>query len=162
MFSQGPALCVAAIVALSACGGAEQGSQSRVAEQQPRSLANQTFLSVSVTENGTEKPLVDGTRIVVNTQRSRRLSWYNATDPYRSPSDAVCNLMGSDLEVTPTKLNVGTVDTTEQACDGELVAQDEWVAEFLAADPNWELTQRRLTLTLESVSMELEPVETQP
>lgn len=52
-----------------------------------------------------------------------------------------CNLAGSPAEITPQQIRIaGPVDSTTMGCPPELEESDQWMSEFFAGDPRWELT----------------------
>lgn len=116
---------------------------------QPEDLWRRTFLSTWVIEEGEPRTLVDGTQISMTffVERNRRgLRW-----------EAGCNFFGTGLEITADSLIVqDQIDGSDQGCARELHDQDDWLADFLASDPSWELRGDRLTLTSGGTTIELE------
>lgn len=107
-------------------------------------LLGRTFLSERVTENDVERPLVTGTQI--------RLTVAGADDISAS---AGCNLIGGTLRVTDGRLRIDALGTTDMGCDPDRHRQDEWLAEFLGADPAFDLDGDRLTLRSSGTTVEL-------
>ena len=97
-------------------------------------LDGRTFLSTSVTESGTDRPLVEGTRI--------RLGF---EDGHLSAS-AGCNTLGATYQVDGGVLVIGDAATTEMACDPPLMDQDQWLFELLGAEPAISLSENELVL----------------
>ncbi len=60
---------------------------------------------------------------------------------------AGCNSMFGSYTVTGDVLTVPQMGSTMMACQDELMAQDRWLAAFLASGPTWTLDGDTLTLT---------------
>jgi heat shock protein HslJ len=74
-----------------------------------------------------------------------------------------CNSQGAPVEITPERLHLGPVSTTDMYCVPEtLMAQDDWLRDFFVSDPAWELTGDRLTLSNERTTIELDMEEMPP
>lgn len=99
------------------------------------SLKGRTYLSTSVTENGTPKKLLPNSRI--------RLTF---TDDGRLIADAGCNSMQSDVSTGGGKLSLGDLASTAMGCDRRRHEQDSWLSNILQADPAWKLTGDTLTV----------------
>jgi len=69
---------------------------------------------------------------------------------------AGCNTMFAPYDATDDRLTLTEpLGGTEMACEDRLMAQDEWLADFLAADPAYELVEDALTLTGNDNTIEL-------
>ena len=93
------------------------------------------WLSTAVTEDGADRPLVDGTRI--------RVSF---TDGELAAS-AGCNTMGGAYRIEEGLLVVEGGAITEMGCDEERHAQDDWLFGFLGSQPAIAQEGDKLTLT---------------
>ena len=102
-------------------------------------LDGRTFLSVSVTESGSDRPLVPGTGI--------RLSFGDA----RLVASAGCNTLGGTYRLVDGRLVTDGLATTDIGCDGPRHAQDEWLASVLAGGPIVRLSDDALELDSGSV-----------
>lgn len=115
----------------------------------PEDLWGRTFVSTRVTENGQPRALVDGTRIEMTffVERDRRgLRW-----------ELGCNFFGTGVEITPDRLIVDEIETSDQGCRSDYQVQDDWLADFIGSDPSWELRDDKLSLTSGETIIELEP-----
>jgi len=108
------------------------------------SLVGRTFLSESVTEADAARPLVDGTQI--------RITF---SDDGRITASAGCNTLGGAVEIEPERIVVEPLSMTEMGCDPPRHAQDEWLADFLSADPAYALDGDRLRLSAGQTTVEL-------
>jgi len=91
-------------------------------------LADRTFLSTAVTENGAARALVAGTRIRLTVQPGGAVSF-----------NAGCNHVSGKASFDGGKLVVGELATTEMGCDPARHDQDDWLAAFVGAGPSWTL-----------------------
>ena len=66
---------------------------------------------------------------------------------------AGCNTMNGGFTVDDGVLDVETLAQTLMACPDELQAQDEWLVEFLGAEPTVGLSDEMLTLTAGDVTI---------
>ena len=101
----------------------------------PPPLDGTEWLSTAVTEDGADRPLVDGTRV--------RLSF---TDGELAAS-AGCNTMGGAYRIEEGLLVVEGGGMTEMGCDDERHAQDDWLFGFLGSRPAVAQEGDKLTLT---------------
>jgi heat shock protein HslJ len=92
------------------------------------------WLSTAATEDGTDRPLVEGTQI--------RLSF---TDGQLGAS-AGCNTLGGSYRIEDGRLVFEGGAMTEMGCDDERHAQDDWLFGFLGSQPS--IAQEGDTLTL--------------
>ena len=115
-------------------------------ERQPRRedasrLWGRTFVSRSVTDDGSRVELVDGTRIRVSFEQRR------AGDSVRW--HAGCNTAGGKVAVSPDRLDVTEIASTAVGCPDERQRQDAWVNRFFGSRPFWRLAGDRLTLRVD-------------
>lgn len=61
--------------------------------------------------------------------------------------DTPCNDMGGPVTYTTDRLEVGPLASTEMGCEPALMDQDRVIAEALASNPEWQLSDESLTLT---------------
>ncbi len=127
--------CVVLAILLVGCAPAGQGGGS--------DLDGRTFLSTSITDNGAERPLVDGTQV--------RLVF---TDGQLSAS-AGCNTIGGTYTIDGDTLVFTGGGMTEMGCDADRHAQDDWLSEFLGSRPDIVLDGNELTLSSGGVTMTL-------
>jgi len=69
-------------------------------------------------------------------------------------ASAGCNGMGSDLTVTPARLMVGPIISTQMFCDG-VMEQERAVGRLLGASPQYKVSGDTLTLTAPGHSAKL-------
>jgi heat shock protein HslJ len=121
---------------LAACASGPRSTAGPTPEPSPadQALAGRTFLSVAVTENGADRPLVQGTQITLA---------FAATDLSAS---AGCNTMGGQYTVDGGRLLVTQLATTDIGCPAPLGAQDGWLAGVLGSKPTIVTTGGDLTL----------------
>ena len=131
------ALAFTAILAGCALGGSIGGP----------SLDGKAFLSVAVTDGGVARPLVAGTRIRLDF-RAKDASFH-----------AGCNHMGGDYRLDGGRLVFDAVGGTAMACDADLMAQDQWLGEFLSSNPTLTLAGDELTLASGSTVIRLQDRE---
>lgn len=131
---------------LGACGNDETvvGGPAVSDDSAEPALDGRQFWSISVLENGVERPLVDDTRISV------RFNNGNIS------ASAGCNSMGGPYQVdNDGQLTVREMASTEIGCDPERHAQDEFVAAVLTARPQLTLNGHDLTLATDTVRIQL-------
>jgi heat shock protein HslJ len=92
-------------------------------------------VSVLVTDAGTSKPLVPGTKL--------RLSFTSGT----FMASAGCNTMSGDYTLQDDQLVIGQMATTEMGCPSNLGDQEQWFATFLGSKPRLALDGNNLVLT---------------
>jgi len=109
----------------------------------PQGVAGRTFLSVSITDGGVDRPLVAGTRIRLD------LRGVDLT------ASAGCNTMGARYHVDGDRLIVEQLSTTDMGCPAALGAQDTWLAQLLGARPTIRLDGDELDLTSGTVLVRL-------
>jgi heat shock protein HslJ len=74
----------------------------------------------------------------------------------RISANAGCNTQNGDAAVEDGALVVGDLASTMMACEDPLMAQEQWLAGFLEADPTIALDGAQLTLTSGDEVIELE------
>lgn len=126
---------VALAVLVAGCGRGDQPT-STTSTSEAAGLAGRAFVSSSVTEGGTPRPLAGPQPIGLSFEDGRL-----AAHPG-------CNSLGGSYRVDDGRLRVGDLATTEMACERpELMEQDRWFAELLLAGPTISLTATELTMT---------------
>ncbi len=105
------------------------------------------WLSTAVTEDGADRPLVDGTQI--------RLTF---TDGQLGAS-AGCNTMGGSYRIEDGRLAFEGGGMTEMGCDDERHAQDDWLFGFLGSQPSVAQEGDKLTLTSGATVVALQDAE---
>lgn len=131
---------------LGACGNDETvvGGPAVSGDSAEPALDGRQFWSISVLENGVERPLVDDTRISVQFNNGN------------ISASAGCNSMGGPYQVdNDGQLTVREMASTEIGCDPERHAQDEFVAAVLTARPQLTLNGHDLTLATDTVRIQL-------
>ena len=93
------------------------------------------WLSTAVTEDGEDRPLVDGTQI--------RISFNDG----QLRASGGCNSMGGAYRVDDGRLTFEGGGMTEMGCDDERHAQDDWLFGFLGSQPSIAHDGDKLTLT---------------
>jgi heat shock protein HslJ len=127
---------LAALLVLGACAGQPSPEPSPPTVRAGGLPAGRTFVLSSATDAGTPKQFVAGTRV--------QLQFFDAN---RLGLTAGCNSMSGSGSLDKDRLVVGDLAATEIACPPERHRQDEWLAAFLTAGPNWRLTGDTLVLT---------------
>jgi heat shock protein HslJ len=98
-------------------------------------LDGSEWLSIAVTEDGADRPLVDGTQI--------RLSFADG----QLAAAAGCNTVGGSYRIDGERLIFEGGAMTEMGCDEERHAQDDWLVSFLGSGPTMAQSDDKLTLT---------------
>jgi heat shock protein HslJ len=107
--------------------------------------AGRTFLSTAVTVDGEPRPLVRGSQLSLTFSGERGMSLR-----------AGCNTMFAAFDITDGRLTLTEpLGGTEMACEDPLMAQDEWIADFVASGLGYELAGGTLTLTGADTTIEL-------
>ena len=124
-------------VVLSACYGAAPGASLA------GSIDGRTFLSTGITDGGTTRSLVAGTRI--------RLVFGEG----RVSASAGCNQMGGTYRLDGDRLVVEGLATTDMGCDPTRHDQDAWLATLLTGRPAVRLSGNDLSLERDSTIVRL-------
>ncbi len=119
----------ATLLLLTSCGAVE-----RPGDDAP-DLEGHTFLSTGVTEDGSDRPLVDGSRL--------RLTFEDG----RLSAQAGCNTMSGGYRTEDGRLVVEQLAMTQMGCPEELMEQDAWLADLLGGGPTVEADGDGLVLT---------------
>jgi heat shock protein HslJ len=130
--------------------GSGAGSSNPTAPASPLGdLADRTFLSTKITENGTTKALASDGPIRIA---------FSATDSISV--HAGCNTMSGQVSVSGGRLTLKSpLAATEMACAEELMDQDAWFAKLLMAGGTFVERGDGMTLTLGSTTVELSDEE---
>lgn len=142
------------LVVLAGCGSDDEPvstddtGSSTTSEPEPTSAPEPSepveYRSVSVTENGQDRPLVAGTII------SLRL------DGSTVGASLGCNSLGGDyhLDGDGHLIVDGGLSMTEMGCDQARHEQDQWFADFLLAGPSFDDTGDGLVLATDTTTVE--------
>jgi heat shock protein HslJ len=135
-------LGIAAVIA-TGCGSSGDGDVAGT-------LWHSSYVSTNFVEAGQPKALAPHTRLSLafGNSRSRPMSW-----------SAGCNSFGAEVQITEQTLEVGEIGGTLIGCMPKLEAQDEWLSDFFASNPEWRLTGNQLTLTSGDAVIELKTAE---
>lgn len=127
---------LAAVVSACSGAGAAPSASSVPPSASPSvaALAGRAFLSTAVTQAGSPKALVPGTRIRIG---------FEATT---LTAEAGCNTMSGAYAIAGGVLRLEQLAITEMACDPARSAQDEWLATFLTSRPSLVASATALTL----------------
>ena len=106
------------------------------------------WVSVAVTEDGADRPLVDDTRIDLRFADGQL------------GARAGCNHLFGDYALDGDTLEVGQMGGTEMGCPPELHDQDQWLTSFLTSAPAVEATADGFTLTSGATSIRFVDRET--
>lgn len=114
-------------------------------------LGGRSFVATSVTVDGTERPLVEGTELRVDLQDGSL------------GMSAGCNRMAVGYSIEgSTLVTDGEVAGTLMGCEPDLQAQDEWLGELLTRDVDVDLDGDRLVLTAGDTVVTLADAATTP
>lgn len=144
-------LAVTLLLVLAGCGerAADAGGPGTPGTPSADPLRGRTFLATAVTEDGKPRTLVPDTELSVE-----------FTDDGRLIAQAGCNQMQGEVDTSDGRLTMsGGLSTTEMGCDQARHAQDSFVAEVLAATPEWELTGERFTIRSGTSVFDMAPRE---
>jgi heat shock protein HslJ len=124
-----------------------------VAASEPASpgerLWGRRFFSVSVTEAGRPRPLVERTRISISFEK-------------RDPEGVVrwkagCNTSGVTVLISIDRLELTDYGvSSSMLCAKPYMDQDDWFASLMRPGPFWRLNDERLTLTSGETVIEFE------
>jgi heat shock protein HslJ len=131
-------LAALAAIAVAACGSAAGATSVPSPLGDSSGLDGRTFLSTSIEG----RTLVAGSRV--------RLAF----DAGKVGASAGCNSMSGAYSIAGGHLKVAEMSTTEMGCDAALMAQDQWLAGFLA-DTAATLSGDTLKLTAGGVTLTL-------
>jgi heat shock protein HslJ len=131
------------VLALVLAGCASTGPGASPSGGDPSAIDGRTFLSTGVTQDGEDRPLVDGTRV--------RLAFADG----QVSASAGCNTIGGTYRIENGHLLFEGGGMTEMGCDPDRHAQDDWLSEFLGSDPEIVLDGDELTLSSGGVVMTL-------
>lgn len=137
---------LASLVVLSGCGSevAEPTGQAATWND----VVSLTFQSTAVTEAGADKPLASEEPISIR-----------FADGDLAAS-AGCNTLTGAAEIVDGVLQVGQLASTRMACEPALMEQDQWLSEFLTANPTATIDDGTLTLTANETAIDLVILET--
>lgn len=116
-----------------------------------RDIWGRHFIATSVAgEDDEDLPLARPVyiRVIFSNERDHSIGW-----------QARCNSFGGDVRFTATEMKVGEVGSTLVGCFGEQGEEDQWLSDFMQADPEWRLEGKRLRLTSDSGTIELKGFE---
>lgn len=129
---------VVVVLLLAGCGASGVGAAG------VGPLAGRTFLSTAVSEQGSARPLVAGTRI--------RLAFDGDS---KIDAHAGCNHLFGTATVDGDHLVVADLGGTDMGCDSALHEQDRWLTRFLGSRPSWKLDGDVLVLRSETTELTL-------
>lgn len=107
--------------------------------------SGRTYVSTSITENGVNKPPVPGTRVEID---------FSAATAFRA--SAGCNYLVANATIENGTMVVTDLTSTDKGCVDGRGAQDQWLAELLAASPAFSLSDLKVTLTRQATVIVLE------
>ena len=122
--------------------GGDTKEQPGGGETQAPALEGRTFLSQKVTEGGKDRPLVEGTQLLLSFEKGSRLG-----------AHAGCNSMSGRYAITDGKLVIPDMMQTERVCEGRL-EQEAWYGKILRSSPS--ITVDGNTLVLEGGGVRIE------
>lgn len=110
------------------------------AETDLTELEDRAFRATSITEDGRERPLVEGTEL------SLRFRWSPAPADGALSATAGCNHVGGELSVDGDTVTIADLSMTEMGCGPDLTAQDEWISDILSEPLTMSLDGNELTV----------------
>jgi heat shock protein HslJ len=137
-------LATAVLMSLVSCGAADGTGDSSgdpadrgdpTTGNAPPGVADRDWVSASVTEGGSERPLAPGTRIALSFPDGQ------------VAASAGCNSFSGRAGWEGDTLVVTGMGGTEMGCDPDLMAQDEWLTGFLTSSPSVVVDGDSLTMT---------------
>lgn len=156
-------LLLAAVLLAVACGsssdeaGTDGGPSTTGAdpttapEDGAPTLDGRTFVATSITVDGSERPLVEGSELRIDLEDGRL------------GMSAGCNRMAVGYSIEgATLVTDGEVAGTLMGCEPDLQAQDEWIGELLTRDMDVDLDGDRLVLTADDTVLTLVDATTTP
>ncbi|MEV6240388.1 META domain-containing protein [Lentzea sp. NPDC051838] len=127
------AAVIAVALLATGCGNRSGGS----AGQGSGDVQGKVFTSTSVTEQGTPRAMVEGTRVELR-----------FTDDGRLLANAGCNQMQGPVTLDGGKLQVTDLSSTAMGCPSpDLHKQDAWLSKLLSAGPSWKMDGSNLVIT---------------
>jgi heat shock protein HslJ len=151
----GVAALTIGIVVLSGCGTSDSGSTAASTAEMPQQTAAQLwgreFVATAFDGSAGERPPIADPKAVhvsFTSPKARGIGW-----------EANCNSFGSSLRITPTTLLLSEVGGTLVGCYPKFEREDDWLARFFEADPQWHLHGNELTLSSEGDAVELVELE---
>lgn len=140
----GVAVVLAAIVALFVAGcGSGNDPDPRPQETAQPELDGHEYWSTAVTEDGSPRPLVEGTRIQLR------------FDEGRIGASAGCNSIGGAYAIHGARLAVSALSMTEIGCEPARHAQDDLLVATLRASPTVTQAGDTLRLATDSITIDL-------
>jgi heat shock protein HslJ len=131
-----PAMAITILAAtVTACATGPTGTGS--SDHWP---AGRTFVSSSLTGH----TLVAGTRITLTFHRDNSVNAY-----------AGCSQLSGTAHLSGGRLIIGPIRQTLVGCEPSRADQDQWLASFLTANPQWHLAGNQLQLTSGTVQLTL-------
>jgi heat shock protein HslJ len=130
-------------------GGVEGGqAPSRFPRSSPlaRDIWGRTFRATSISGEDDEPSVAQPIqlRVSFSDERGHGIGW-----------QANCNSFGGNVRFTATKMEVHGIGGTLIGCAPEIQEEDEWLTEFMQAEPEWRLDGERLRLISDRATIEL-------
>jgi len=137
---------------VSGCGGSQEGStieRSADAGKQGtarRPLWGRDFIAIGVSGRAGKRPPIEHASDVglSLSRQGHRIGW-----------KVRCNGFGGLAHLRGGRIQVSRVAGTQIGCGGRVEREDEWLTQFLEADPEWRLEDDRLVLDGKSGVIEL-------
>jgi heat shock protein HslJ len=127
---------------VAACGSDDTGDSGdgtnpddHSAASAPPGVEDRDWVSTSVTEQGSERPLVSGTRVALS------------FDDGQVQASAGCNSLFGAARWDGSTLVVSGMGGTEMGCAPDLMEQDNWLVGLLTSSPDVAVSGSQLTLT---------------
>lgn len=124
-------------------------------------LRDTSFVSISVTTNGQDRPLIQGSKITLTFQddvvegEGARPSPNDPRSPYGIYWNSGCNTTSGNLVVQRDRLVIEPIASTQIGCGLARDRQDDWIREFFAAGPRWRYQDELLVLEANGTVMRL-------
>lgn len=132
--SQSPSASPGTPTAAAPTAGPPSAEPTSPANSAPAGIAGRKFVSIAVRDGDADYPLVPGTRIAIEFGDDLR-------------ADAGCNHLFGNYRLDGDTLVVEGMGQTEMGCQPPLMAQDEWLIDFLGSRPTVALNGDELVLT---------------
>lgn len=112
-----------------------------------RGIWGRNFIVISVVGEGEELPVTRPIhiRFFFRSEREHSVGW-----------QARCNSFGGDVQITATTMEVSEVGSTLMGCEPAIQEEDEWLSDFMQADPEWQLHGERLQLRADDATIRAE------